>query len=144
MMERKAIPRAVRRLVRERAGRRCEYCQHPDSLTTAPYVCEHVLPRVKGAGDTPDELAWSCPYCNGHKHIKTHARDPQSNRLMPLFNPRRQKWSQHFSWSEDSLLIVGRTATGRATVEALKLNREELIELRHALHAVGKYPPVMK
>jgi hypothetical protein len=144
MMKRKAIPRAVRRLVRERAGRRCEYCQHPDSLTTAPYVCEHVPPRVKGAGDTPDELAWSCPYCNGYKHIKTHARDPQSNRLMPLFNPRRQKWSQHFAWSDSYLNIIGLTATGRATVEALKLNREELVNLRGALLLTGDHPPNTK
>ncbi len=141
MMKRKAIPRAVRRLVRERARRRCEYCQHPDSLTTAPYVCEHVLPRAKGAGDTPDELAWSCPYCNGHKNVKTHARDPQSNRLIRLFNPRRQKWSQHFAWSDDYLHIVGLTATGRATIEALKLNREELVNLRGVSLLSGNHPP---
>jgi hypothetical protein len=43
MTGRKAIPRAVRRLVRERAGRRCEYCQHPDSLTTAPLETKAII-----------------------------------------------------------------------------------------------------
>jgi hypothetical protein len=97
---------------------------------------------VRGAGDTPTELAWACPACNSHKYQKTHARDPQTERIVPLFNPRRQQWSQHFAWSEDFMLIIGRTATGRATIEALHLNRPELLNLRRALRAVGKHPPV--
>jgi hypothetical protein len=135
------MPRAVRRLVRDRARNRCEYCRHPASHAPAPYVCEHVLPRVRGAGDTPAELAWACPACNGHKFTKTHARDPQTGQAVPLFNPRRQRWSRHFAWSNDFLLIIGRTSTGRATVEALRLNRPELRNLRRALRAIGEHPP---
>jgi hypothetical protein len=142
MIVRKAISRAVRRQVRDRAHNRCEYCQHPASYACAPFVCEHILPRVRGAGDTPPELAWACPACNSHKYQKTHARDPQTERIVPLFNPRRQRWSQHFAWSEDFTLIIGRTATGRATIEALHLNRPELLNLRRALRAVGEHPPV--
>ena len=37
----------------------------------APFVCEHVLPRVLGAGSTAEELALACPACNGHKYDKT-------------------------------------------------------------------------
>jgi len=140
-MRRKAVPRAVRRLVRDRARNRCEYCQHPAGYSSAPYVCEHVWPRARGAGNTLPELAWACPACNNHKHAKTHARDPQTGRLVPLFNPRRQRWSRHFAWSEDFMIIIGRTATGRATVEALHLNRPELLNLRRALHVVGEHPP---
>jgi hypothetical protein len=70
-------------------------------------------------------LAWSCSWYNASKSIKTHVRDSQTGRLVPLFNPRRQRWSQHFAWSEDTLLIIGQTAIGRATVEALQLNRTE-------------------
>jgi hypothetical protein len=140
-MARQAIPRAVRRLVRDRAGNRCEYCQHPASHACSPFVCEHVVPRVRGSGDTPPELAWSCPACNSHKYAKTHAFNPQTGRLAPLFNPRRQRWLQHFAWSEDLLLIIGRTATGRATVEALHLNRPALLNLRRALGILGIHPP---
>ncbi len=39
------------------------------------------------------------------------------------------------------MAIVGRTATGRATVEALYLNRFELLNLRRVLKAVGEHPP---
>ncbi len=135
-----AIPRAVRRLVRDRAGDCCEYCRHPAGYSCAPFVCEHVLPRARGAGSTAAELAWACPACNGHKYAKTHARDPQSGRTVPLFNPRRQRWSRHFAWSADFLRIEGRTATGRATATALYLNCAALVNLRLALRAVGDHP----
>ena len=137
----KGIPRAVRRKVRERAGNRCEYCRHPAAFSCAPFVCEHVLPRARGAGSTLAELAWACPACNGHKYAKTHAPDPETGRSARLFNPRRQRWARHFAWNTDALLIEGRTATGRATVAALHLNSPALVNLRRALAAVGEHPP---
>jgi hypothetical protein len=139
-MRRKKIPKAIRRLVRERANGRCEYCQHPDEYDPSPFACDHVIPFVSGAGDTLSELAWACAGCNNHKYIKTHALDPQTGRLVPLFNPRRQKWSRHFTWSNDYLMIVARTATGRATIEALHLNRAELINMRRLMVIAGEYP----
>jgi hypothetical protein len=140
-MTHEALPRALRRRVRDRAGNRCEYCQHPASYSCAPFVCEHVVPRVRGAGSTLAELAWACPACNGHMYAKTHARDPQKGRSVPLFNPRRQRWSRHFAWGVDFLVIEGLTATGRATMEALHLNCPALVNLRRALRAVGEHPP---
>jgi 5-methylcytosine-specific restriction endonuclease McrA len=140
-MRRRAIPRALRRLVRDRAGDHCEYCRHPASYSCAPFVCEHVLPRARGAGNSFSELAWACPACNSHKYDKTNAQDPQTGRVVPLYNPRRHLWSKHFSWSEDFLLVHGSTATGRATVAALCLNRLERINLRRALAAIGEHPP---
>ncbi|MCZ6680310.1 MAG: HNH endonuclease signature motif containing protein [Candidatus Poribacteria bacterium] len=136
-----AVPRPVRRGVRDRAGNRCEYCQHPESHSSAPFTCDHVTPRVRGAGDTPDELAWACAACNGHKHAKTHATDPQTGHDVPLFNPRRQRWGRHFTWSPDFRHIIGRTATGRATIEALHRNRPQRLNLRHVLFIVGLHPP---
>jgi len=140
-MARDAVPRAVRRRVRDRAGDRCEYCQHPANHSCAPFVCEHVWPRVKGAGNTLSELAWACAGCNSHKYDKTHACDPRTERVVALFNPRRQRWSRHFAWSADFLVLHGRTACGRATVVALHLNRAELVNLRRALRALGVHPP---
>jgi hypothetical protein len=143
-MVRDAIPRPVRRQVRDRAGDCCEYCRHPASYSCAPFVCEHVLPRVLGAGSTAAELAWACPACNGHKYAKTHSRDSQTGRSVPLFNPRRQRWSRHFVWSTDLCHIEGRTATGRATVVALHLNCPPLVNLRRALLAVGEHPQIVR
>jgi hypothetical protein len=42
---------------------------------------------------------------------------------------------------EDSLRIEGKTAIGRATVEALQLNREVLVEARGTWIAAGLHPP---
>lgn len=140
-MASRRIGRRLRRRVRRRAHGRCEYCKHPDSYASGPFACEHVLPRARGGGDTLEELAWSCAACNSHKYDKTRAPDPETGRLVTLFNPRRQEWSTHFSWSKDGLLIVGRTPTGRATMEALHLNRPELVNLRFALRTVGEHPP---
>lgn len=144
MTRRRAIPRPLRRRVRDRAGNCCEYCRHPAAYACAPFVCEHVRPLVRGSGDTFSELAWSCPACNSHKYDKINARDPKTGQVVSLFNPRRQPWPRHFTWSEDFLLIHGRTATGRATVESLCLNRLELVNLRRALAAIGEHLPVKR
>ena len=55
--------------------------------------------------------------------------------------PHQQRWRDHFAWNEDATLIVGLTATGRATVAALKLNRPELVNLREVLYVTQKHPP---
>jgi hypothetical protein len=139
-MPRKAVPRELRLRIQDRAQGRCEYCQHSDRFACAPFACEHVVPKAAGAGDSFDQLAWACPACNGHKHAKTHGRDPRNGRRTRLFNPRRQAWKRHFRWLEGGLLMQGRTAAGRATVEALRLNRDELANLRLALGGLGEHP----
>lgn len=135
------VPAALRRQVRTRGRGLCEYCRCPAHFTNASFHCEHVTPREAGGETTLDNLAWACPWCNGRKYTKTHAPDPQTGRVVPLFNPRRQRWERHFAWSEDFMVIVGRTAIGRATVTALYLNRLELLNLRRVLRAAGEHPP---
>jgi hypothetical protein len=61
--------------------------------------------------------------------------------MVPLFNPRRQRWERHFAWSENFIVIEGRTAMDRATVTALHLNRPELLNLRRILRTAGEHPP---
>jgi hypothetical protein len=58
-----------------------------------------------------------------------------------LFHPRQQQWREHFAWDERFERILGLTASGRATVEALQLNRVELVNLRKLLYATGEHPP---
>ncbi len=141
-MPREAVPAELRRQVRERAHDLCEYCRFPARFTNAAFHCDHIQPRKVGGKASFENLAWSCSWCNAYKSIKTHAQDPHTGRALRLFNPRRQRWSQHFVWNEDTLLIIGRTATGRATVEDLRLNRTELLNLRRVLRAAGEHPPV--
>lgn len=129
--------------MRERAEGLCEYCQAPANFASASFHCEHIVPRKIGGGNALDNLAWACPWCNSAKHAKTHARDPQTGQRVSLFNPRLKRWERHFMWSEDLLLIIGRTRTGRATIEALNMNRPEQVNIRMALRAIREYPPAV-
>jgi hypothetical protein len=61
--------------------------------------------------------------------------------LVRLFNPRRQQWSRHFRWSDDGTVIIGLTACGRATIEALKLNNELAKQARALWRDAGIHPP---
>ena len=88
-----------------------------------------------------DNLALACQGCNGHKHTKTEGNDPVTAEVVPLYNPRQNNWDEHFCWNDDFTLIVGVSSIGRATVETLQLNRENLVNLRQVLYAMGEHPP---
>lgn len=130
-----------RRAIAERAGGGCEYCRGQERFATHPFSVEHVVPRSRGGNSGLENLAFSCQGCNNHKYTKTEGRDPVTGEHVPLFHPRQQGWREHFAWNEDATLIVGLTPTGRATVEALHLNRPGLVNLRRALYAHGEHPP---
>ena len=139
-MRRPYISSALRRLVVDRAGRRCEYCHMPEEQSPDIFELEHVVAHAKGGSTSADNLAFSCPSCNRYKAIRSHAQDGQTGRAAPLFNPRRQRWKRHFTWNDDGTRIIGRTATGRATVETLRMNRTAMCNLRRAWIAVGVHP----
>jgi HNH endonuclease len=140
-MTKKRVPQILRRLVKERAQGYCEYCVCPDSCATQEHSLEHIIPGEQGGGNTADNLALSCQGCNNIKYTKTHALDQVSKEIVPLFHPRQNNWHEHFASSSDQLLMIGLTPTGRATIEALRLNRQGAINLRRLLWLDGKHPP---
>lgn len=140
-MTRKYIPAELRRLVVERARNYCEYCRYPGRYAPQTPPVDHIIPREAGGLTIAENLAQSCQGCNGHKATKTAAPDPVTGLLVPLYDPRQQRWNEHFAWSEDFLRITGLTPVGRATVEALQLNREGLLNMRRVLYIVGEHPP---
>jgi hypothetical protein len=130
-----------RRFVIARAKGCCEYCASQVQFATQSFSVEHVVPRQKNGRTTLANLALSCQGCNGHKHTKTEGVDPVTKRQASLFHPRQQFWEEHFAWTADFTKMLGLTATGRATVETLNLNRVGLVNLRRALFAFGQHPP---
>lgn len=102
---------------------------------------EHIVPASKGGAATVDNLALSCGGCNGHKHSKTEAKDPATERVVALYDPRRDRWTDHFNWDDEFYYLIGLSPTGRATAAALKLNREFVINLRRVLFLAGVHPP---
>jgi hypothetical protein len=102
---------------------------------------EHIIPRVRGGESTADNLALSCQGCNNHKYDKIEGSDPAGGKVVPLYHPRRDRWRDHFVWSDDFTLLVGLSPTGRATIVAMRLNRETVVNLRRLLGRTGKHPP---
>lgn len=105
------------------------------------FTIDHVIPLARGGSDDPDNLALACFHCNRRKADKLTALEPDSGKEVPLFNPRRDVWSEHFIWSSDGLFIIGLTPAGRATVKALEMNRERIVSIRAADRVVGRHPP---
>jgi HNH endonuclease len=135
------IPENVKTRVREAAKNRCGYCQSLQKYVLGVLEIEHIIPKAFGGNDNEENLWLSCRLCNSYKGIQTKATDPISDQTVQLFNPRTQKWSQHFTWSEDSAYIVGSTPCGRATVLALQLNNIYAVTVRQAWTSVGWHPP---
>lgn len=136
-----AIPAARREAVAQRAGRRCEYCGFPAGYSSAAFEVEHIIPPPKGGSDEEENLALACRGCNAHKSIAIAALDPETGEFVRLYNPRQDAWSEHFEWQADYTEISGLSAIGRATVNCLRMNRLEVINLRLVLVAFGVMPP---
>jgi len=132
---------AIRNLVHQRAGGLCEYCHTSERWQYVSFTVDHVVPLSKGGTNNPGNLALSCFHCNRRKADRMMAMDPISGEEVSLYSPRRDEWRLHFAWSGDGLRIVGITATGRATVLVLDLNRERVINIRSADRTVGRHPP---
>jgi hypothetical protein len=141
-MVRVYVPVELARRVRESARDRCGYCLSPQHLILGGLQVEHLIPRSRG-GPTEETNLWlSCSVCNNYKGDRTSAADPATGESCPLFNPRTQRWSEHFRWSEDGLRIVGLTPVGRATVEALHLADDpSALTVRSYWVRAGWHPP---
>lgn len=135
------ITEALKEQVRQRAKGLCEYCHASEQWQYVRFTVDHTIPISLGGSNTLDNLALACFHCNRRKTDRITAIDPDSNVEVPLFNPREDIWREHFIWSVDALLIIGLTPTGRATIAALALNREWVVNIRAADRAIGRHPP---
>lgn len=120
---------ALRELVRKRAANSCEYCQlrQSDQPAFALHI-EHVIPRKHGGSDNEHNLALACRRCNFSKGPNLASVESETGDLIPLFNPRKDHWDEHFAFQGAE--ILGITATGRVTVSVLGMNDRERIRLR--------------
>ena len=122
----------IRRDVRLRANNRCEYCErHQDDSPLARLQIEHIIPKKHGGSSVFENLALACVDCNLRKSSDLAGFDPATGSLTRLFDPRTQRWPDHFRW--DGAFVVGLTDVGRTTVRVLDLNSEERIISRITL-----------
>jgi len=132
------ISEALRNRVRARAAGCCEYCGlHQDDAFEA-HEADHIIAEQHRGETTGENLAFACWECNRRKGPNLSSIDPQSGEITRLFNPRRDRWGDHFGL--EGARILPRTAVGRATVALLRLNSKENLTLRAALCEIGRYP----
>lgn len=124
----------TRRLVRQRAANRCEYCRLPEELGEVTFHVEHIVARQHGGSDELCNLALACDRCNLAKgpNLSTKVRD----QTVELFHPRQHEWQDHFAFSGPE--IVGQTPTGRATVFLLKMNAPRRVAIRRRILERGE------
>jgi HNH endonuclease len=133
------VPAGLREEITARAGGRCEYCRLSQFGQEATFHIDHVIPRAAGGPTTNDNLALACVSCSLRKWATQAAPDPESGQDVPLFNPRTQIWAEHFRWEGERLVPL--TATGRATVAALAVNRPLILAIRREETLRGRHPP---
>lgn len=147
----------VRLAVRLRAHDACEYCLLP---TTGQFHIDHIIPpsswhggaaggrRVeppvahRGGPEHVDNFAWCCPFCNGSKGRRIAHRAGATE--FRLYDPRRDRWAEHFVFLHGFLVIGGVTGIGQATALALGFNSGGLegpLGPRHEAILAGRYPP---
>jgi hypothetical protein len=135
------LPDELRRQIDETDRRRCCYCLTAEANSGIRLTYDHLVPVSKGGVTIFENVCLACSACNQYKAHATHAVDPITGEIVPLFNPRTQRWSDHFNWSTDTTRVEGSTPIGRATVIALRLNHPLIVTARGRWFRVGWHPP---
>jgi HNH endonuclease len=127
---------ATRDLVRRRAGNRCEYYLLDQTNSSVTHHIEHIVAKQHGGSSQPENLALACHRCNLHKGPNLTGVDPITGETARLFNPRMDRWVEHFAWR--GVWIEGLTPSGRATVQLLAMNDARRVELRPTAGGVAE------
>jgi len=67
--------------------------------------------------------------------------DPETQVVVRLFNPRGDRWSEHFRADATTGTVAGLTAVGRATVERLHMNAPVHLLARRQWMRLKLFPP---
>jgi hypothetical protein len=110
----------------------------PQSASAFEHEPDHIVPIQHGGQAEADNLALACLRCNRRKGPNIGSLDPETGALVPFFNPRWQKWQEHFQI--EGALIQPLTPEGRVTVKILRLNDPLRVEERERLIVLDLYP----
>lgn len=129
------VSAAIRRLVYERAQGCCEYCLLPDLVALVSHEIDHVIAEKHEGRTEAENLALACSICNKHKGSDLASIDPETEEIVRLYQPRRDRWSEHFSLEDAE--IRGITVIGRVTTRLLHMNQPGRVEERRLLLKLG-------
>ena len=130
------IPVILRRQITEAADNCCEYCRVPRAVAFAAYHIDHIISEKQGGATAFANLALACRLCNLSKGSSIAAWHEFQDALIRLYNPRKDRWNQHFML-RPSGLIVARTEIGQGTIKVLNLNDLNRVQARSALIDAG-------
>jgi hypothetical protein len=99
---------------------------------------DHVIATQHGGSTELANLAFACLQCNRLKGPNIASMDRETNRVVPLFNPRTDGWAEHFRCVGGRILPV--TPSARATAALLNFSDPDREETRAKLAQVGQYP----
>lgn len=133
-----SISAELRKLVIQRASGCCEYCLRHQDFSIYTHEVDHIIAVKHGGETTADNLALSCLSCNRHKGSDFATIDQVTKEIVPLFNPRRQVWDEHFYL--EGARIEGKTQIGQGTARLLQLNVPNRVLERQVLMSQGLYP----
>ena len=133
------IPASVRREVVQRAENRCEYCGLSQAGQEAVFHVDHITPVIAGGATALHNLALACVSCSLRKGARRMVVDAESGEIVPIFDPRRDSWREHFHWV--GARVHGITAKGRATLNALSFNRPLAVAIREEETLRFQHPP---
>jgi hypothetical protein len=130
------VDEASRRLVIERAGRRCEYCLVHEDSAGFPHQIDHIISRKHGGSSGIGNLAYACVLCNRYKGSDIASLD-RAGKPIRFFDPRRDIWDEHFKLNGP--VIQPMTPVGEVTARVLRLNASERVIERQLWQALGQY-----
>ncbi len=128
----------LRQKVAERAKHCCEYCRLPEAWTSLPFQQDHVIAEKHEGETSLANLAYACLHCNSFKGPNIAGCDSHTGDVVRLFNPRRDRWDEHFEWGGP--MMVARTAIGRVTIAVLRINLPYRVAARASLIDEGLLP----
>lgn len=120
-----------------RAEGLCEYCLLHENDTHFGCEIDHIISEKHAGLAVAENLAYACLFCNRFKG--SDISSVIEGKLIPLFNPRTDRWSDHFRLGRD-MTIQPLSPVGSATALILALNTDERILERQALHEENRYP----
>ncbi|MFN6514697.1 MAG: HNH endonuclease [Nostoc sp. CreGUA01] len=133
-----AISRELRQLVVKKASGRCEYCLIHQDFSIYTHEVDHIIALKHGGETIIENLALSCLSCNRHKGSDFATVDWITQEIVPLFNPRRQIWDEHFYL--EGARIEGKTQIGQGTAKLLQFNVANRVLQRQVLMTQEQYP----
>ncbi|ALB40513.1 MULTISPECIES: HNH endonuclease signature motif containing protein [Nostocales] len=136
------ISESLRQKIIERDKSRCCYCLTSEANSGIPMTYDHIHPVSKGGETTFENLCLACRSCNEFKSDAVESIDPLSGETIQLFNPRQQKWTDHFGWSADGTRLEGINAIGRTTIVKLRINNPVILIARKRWVISGWHPPL--